>query len=111
MNRNYLKNIKNIKPQTAAEPQQQRLQPIADVSEQQEDVWPKESIYDIDLASFIRASYESTDRSIREAMAYLNDTPAVDAAEAASASFGGGGQGYGTVVEPEPAYEVLPDQF
>jgi hypothetical protein len=88
------------------------LQTIADVSpEQQEDVWPKQSVFDINFAEFFRASSESTNEAIRQTMSQLRALDQAEAAAAAEAVFGPGEGGYGVVEESQPATETFADQF
>jgi hypothetical protein len=105
MNNNYLHNLKNLKhSQPQPVEQTPQYQPTTEA-----DVWPKQSIYDINFEEFFRAANESTNNSIREAMEYMR---VADAADAAEAAFGGDrGHGYGVVEESQPATETFSDQF
>ena len=107
MDINYLKNIRNMAArQTAAAESQQQYQPTTEG-----DVWPQQSVYDLNFEEFFRNANESTNEAIRQTMSQLRAADEADAAAAAEAVFGPGVGGYGVVEEPQPATETFADQF
>jgi len=107
MNNNYLHNLKNLK--------HSQPQPVEQTPQYQSttegDVWPQQSIYDLNFEEFFRTANESTNEAIRQTMSQLRAADEADAAAAAEAVFGPGVGGYGVVEEPQPAAETFPDQF